>query len=306
MRMGLHRKQKGAVLILMFVTIAMVALSVILSALSKRDPRIKASVDLQQEMASVKQTLLAYSLSYGADLGNGPGRLPCPDINNSGVANCGGANFSRLPQTVTLSGGNSVAINNAYIGVDEQFWYAITPAYKASSTVLNTRSAGAFTVNGVAGYAAVVIAPGPALSGQTRPHASLVSRYLEGSNAVGTAFVDAGVDTDTLNDRVIGITVKEVMSMATIRVAQAIKSSLDIHHPTNGNSYPVDLASFQAAMLLPANSVPAWIASDDWLGGTLAYTLVSPNQATLKFDSCSIVYQFDFGVTTISRTPLAC
>ena len=302
MRMGLLRKQKGAVLILMFVTIVMVAMTVILSALNKRDPRIKASVELQQEMLSAKQTLLAYSLSYGADFGLGPGRLPCPAIDTSGVANCNGTNFSRLPQTVTLKDGTPIAINNTYAGIDEQFWYAITPAYKVNSTALNTRTAGAFTVNGVAGYAAVIIAPGLPISGQTRTSNLQVSQYLEGSNAAGTVFVNAGADVDTLNDRVLGITVKEVMSMATIRVAQAIKTVLDTHHPTNGNSYP-DAASFQAAM---QNNVPAWMTPDDWLGGTLAYTLVTPNQATLKFDSCSIVYQFDFGVTTISRTPLAC
>ncbi len=308
MRVGLLKKQKGAVLILMFVTIVMVAMTVVLSALNKRDPRIKASIELQQELQAVKQTLLAYSLNYGADFGLGPGRLPCPDVSNTGAPTCNSVNLRRLPQTVTLSSGTPVAINNTYAGIDEQFWYAVTPAFKSNSTSLNTRSVGAFTVNSVAGYAAVIIAPGPPLSGQSRPHNTQVTRYLEGSNAVGTAFVDAGADTDTLNDRVFGITAKEVMSMATIRVAQAIKTVLDTHHPNNGDSYPVDEASFRAAMLLPANNAPSWLASEDWLGGTIAYTFdpLNDDQVKLEFDSCNIVFQFDFGVTTISRAPLAC
>lgn len=94
--------------------------------------------------------------------------------------------------------------------------------------------------------------------------------------------------------------------MATIRVAQAIKHALDTHHPNNAGSYPVDAVSFQAAMALPANNAPAWMASDAWLGGTIAYTFVSTNQVKIKFDSCNIVYQFDFGVATISRAPLTC
>lgn len=296
-------KQRGAVLILMFVSIVLIAMSFILGALNNRDPRFQSVIAQQREMQRVKEVLLGFAMNYSMDYGRGPGRLPCPDVSNTAVPTCNAVNMRRLPQTVTLPSGPRIELSNEYAGLDEQYWYAITPAFKTNATVLNTRTAGAFSVDGVTGYAAVLIAPGPVLAGQVRPHNTQASRYLEGSNTAGVAFVTTGTSVDTFNDRVIGITVDEVMSYATIKVAQEIKRVLDIYHPANANTYPADLASFQTALTAGA---AGWMGTDGWTGGSFNYFFDSANQVRFQFDSCSIVYQLNFGTASISRTPLTC
>ena len=299
------KEQRGAALVLMFVTMVLVLLTVVMSALSNRNVHIAQARERQEEMQRVKDVLLGFAVTDSLLYGRGPGRLPCPDINNSGADTCNTVNFRRLPQTLTLPSTSPLVLSTEYAGLDQQFWYAVTPAYKTSSTLLNSRSAGAFSIDGVAGYAAVLLSPGEALSGQNRPHNTQADRYLESTNAGGVNFVSTG-GVNVLNDTVLGITDKEIMSLTSVRVAQEVKRVLDVYYPANGNDYPLDLTSFQAAMINPTYGAAAWVASNDWLGGTFTYTRTGAGQARIQFESCAIQFSFGFGAATIARSSTSC
>ena len=103
------------------------------------------------------------------------------------------------------------------------------------STWLNSDVNADFTIDGVGGYVAVIIAPGDALSSQDRTVKTTPANYLESVNVTdgGTdrAFVNANpADPDNFNDVVLGITWSEIMTAMTLKVVQEIKSLLDEYH----------------------------------------------------------------------------
>lgn len=301
-------RQRGAVIILLFVSLILTAMAVVLTALNSRNPNTIRMQNTQQELQRVKEVLLGFALTESMQYGTlGPGRLPCPDVNNTGSPQCNAVNLRRLPRSLALplTPADPFIISEDFAATDEQFWYAITPAFKAGpGTALNTQTAGAYTIDGVGGYAAVLIAPGVPLTGQTRPHNTQAVRYLEGGNETGPDFVTGGTSADTFNDTVLGITTAEVMTMATIRVAQEIKRVLDTDYVANGNDYPVDQTAFTTAMSSP--TAAAWLAADNWTVGAFAYTYVGVGMAQIKFDSCAVVFSFANGSNSISRSPKSC
>jgi hypothetical protein len=79
--------------------------------------------------------------------------------------------------------------------------------------------------------AAVILLPGPVVGNQTRPTqatvtTTLVGRYLEGRNAVLDDAFEQGAPDAGFNDRLVYITVDELMAMAQKRALEAAKRFL--------------------------------------------------------------------------------
>ena len=307
------RRQRGAVLILLFVALVMGTLTVILAALNNNSPQLRDRRNKVVEMREVKEALLAYALTYPdyhdiapvTNAQKGPGRLPCSDTDNDGLMNCNtnAIGLGRLPQRILPPIGSPIALSDRYVGTGQQFWYAVAPAFRENSNMLNTSSTTNFTVDNpaVTDIAAVIIAPGPSLDGQVRNNGNQAARYLESSNVTGPNFVsNDATNPSLLNDMVETITVAEIMSYATTRVAQEIKRVLDIV----GVPYPADATQFNAAMT--ANAAP-WVAANNWMtAAPLTYTNPSATTATVQFSNCAIVFSFDQAQNGFTRSQRSC
>jgi hypothetical protein len=295
-----YARQRGAVIILFFLAIFLSGATVVLSALNNRSSNIARGVETQVAMERAKEALLAYALMYSKEYaGSGPGRLPCVDSNNDGLADCTAAQLGRLPEEVVLPSGVRFTLSDAGAGIDEQLWYALTPAFRTDAVSLNSTTAGTLTLDAEAGIVAVLIAPGIALTGQARPDV-LASAYLEDVNSAGTTFVSSSALAN-FNDRVIPIRRAELMSMVVPRVAQEIKVLLDNYRPANGNTYPVDLPAFLTAM------TPGWIVTNNWHTSVETYTLTTPpNIASFKFLNCAVTFTINFAADTIVRSQASC
>jgi len=298
--MTVYSRQRGAVIILFFLAIFLSGATVVLSALNNRVSNIARGVETQREMEKAKEALLAYALMYSREYaGSGPGRLPCVDTDNDGLANCTAAQLGRLPEAVILPSGVRFALSNDGAGTDQQLWYALSPAFRTDAATLNALTAGSLTLNGESGIVAVLIAPGTALTGQTRPGV-VASAYLEDVNAAGTSFVSNSALAN-FNDRVVPVRRSELLSRVLPVVAQEIKGRLDTYHPANGNTYPVDQATFLSAM------TPGWLVTNNWHTSVETYTLTTPpNIASVKFLNCAITFTFNFATGTISRSQASC
>ena len=300
------RRQSGAVLILLFVALIMGAATVILAALNNGSPQLRDQVNKRNEMQVVKETLLAYAMTnpeYNTSP-NGPGRLPCSDTDNDGLMNCNtnAIGLGRLPERIIPPVGSPIALSDRYADIGQQFWYAVAPAFRQNSSSLNTNANSNLTLDGEI-VAAVIIAPGPNLDGQVRINNNQATRYLESINA--TDPTDPGfltnhpTDPTLLNDMLVPITIKEVMTYATSRVAIEIKNSL----PASGD-YPADFAAFTTRM---TTNGAAWLAVNNWISATVAtYTRPTPTSATVQFSNCAIVYTFVQTQDGFSRSPRSC
>lgn len=170
-----------------------------------------------------------------------PGSLPCPDVDNDGVAdgpfgNCT-AYLGRLPW-------RTLGLAELRDGWHERLWYALSPAFRdnPAAGVLNSDTRGTLTVLDEDGHViaddapAIVAAAGPALSGQLRGAglAATASMYLEGENANGDTRYVIGASTTSFNDRVLVLKREELFRPVVARVAREAQAALDRYRATNG------------------------------------------------------------------------
>jgi hypothetical protein len=305
--MQVFRRQSGAVLILLFVALIMAAATVILAALNNGRPQLRDHANKQKEMQVVKEILLSYAMTnpeYNSSP-NGPGRLPCSDTNNDGLMDCStnGVGLGRLPEKILPPVGSPIFLSDRYAGIGQQFWYAVAPAFRQGSNTLNTNSSTNLSLDGVGGIAAVIIAPGPSIGGQVRTNNNQAADYLESTNITGPNFItNHPADPSLLNDMVVAITVLEVMTFATSRVAQEVKVVLDNYYNGSG-TYPTNNGQFVSSMSTGAG---AWVSSNSWSGAAATYTSLSSSTASIQFSNCAIIYTFDQTKSGFTRSQRSC
>jgi hypothetical protein len=295
--------QRGAALLILLMILVVGVMTVLLKGLNNRSLQLRQHAATISALAKAKEALISYAVTYADNYpptDAGPGHLICPDTNNDGLPDspCGPNAIGRLPRSITLPSGSLFALSDQDSGIDQQFWYALTDAYRNSPAgVVNSSTMGSLTLDGQGDVVAVIIAPGSSLSSQNRPGNTTVD-YLEAVNIGGPAFVTSA--SGEFNDRVLAIRRNEMMPLITVRVAEEIKKHLDAYHLTNG-VYPADSSSFASAL----STAPQWFTANQWLTVT-TYTPISGDNATLRFSACGITYSLTFGVTGIGRSQTHC
>lgn len=305
---GLSR-QRGVVLLLLFIILFMVGTSLLITVVDNNVVRDQRNLDTMEALSKAKDALISYAVLHGdyyGSAGAGPGHLPCPDTNGSGNENtpCGANAFGRLPTLVTLPSGDDFILTDFGNDIDQQFWYALADGYRyIPASVLNSTTASNLSLDGQGGVAAILIAPGEAVFGQTRGN-NTAANYLEANNSTSPSFITIDtVSPANFDDRVLAITQSEIMSLATVRVAAAIKTELDSFHLANGN-YPVDQTEFDGINWAAG---PAWLSNNNWLNVTVStYLPISADSVSLTFTGCAIAYSIDSGVATMARSAAQC
>ncbi len=209
---GSIRRQRGAALLLMMLVVMIAATAVLVTRLNQNDLRVQQLHDAQDALAMARNAVLDYA-AVNPDLAAGfTARLPCPDIDDSGgllegeahTNTCGGSGetvMGRLPwKTLGIAPPKDSA--NACL------WYVVSGSYKdagsSTAAMINMDTNGQLQLHGIeAGTViagaqpeerpvAMIIAPMPALNGQSRAAASGAGRVC--SNSVNAAeFLD--IDT---------------------------------------------------------------------------------------------------------------
>jgi hypothetical protein len=140
---------------------------------TKQDLELQRVEHNRTVLKEAKQALLMFAYSYPDTTGGGPGRLPCPDVDNDGTVDGAGtcAQVGRFP----YADARLKTIRNGRLedASGETLWYAVSDTFDnvAGGGTINSDTTGAITLvdqsggilydgNG-AGIAAVIIAPGP-------------------------------------------------------------------------------------------------------------------------------------------------
>jgi len=207
-------------------------------------------------LKEAKQALLQYAYNYPQFNSEGPGRLPCPAPDNTGLT---GALTLALCQSVgRLPWAESeMSFYDARDADGEQLWYAVSENFYnlGGGPIINSDSDGTITLvdqseniiydGNVAGIAAIIIAPGPEMAGQDRnadpdDPANFLDSFNGFDNAVfnngesdtnddgfilGPVF-DQGQNINAVNDQMIVITAAEVVEMAEKATLQAYRAAL--------------------------------------------------------------------------------
>jgi hypothetical protein len=211
---GRWTAQSGIAVLLLLAVLVMGSLYALLSGVNTATAELQQKRDDATAVAlrQAKEALIAYAATRPAR----PGALPCPDLDNNGIA--GGAGFygnnsEAIPGGI--HGGFSCPNPGRQIGRlpwvtlglpdlrdagGERLWYVMSGNFRNDgSQVVNSDTLGQLAVAGItpaAGVVAIIIAPGQLLAGagQNRSGAGVndVVQYLEGGNAdLDPSFVSA-------------------------------------------------------------------------------------------------------------------
>ena len=238
--------QSGAALISLVLALALGSGLVSIGWLEATARSAHHALRTEAALAAARDALIGYAVSYpdqhsGRD---GPGYLPCPDTSGNGSPNspCRATAFGRLPW-------RRLGLHDPRDGAGERLWYGLGRRFRANGykhRPLNLETAAELVVNGRQDIAAVILAPGPALSFQDR-HAdrSDPAQFLEGGNETpedGTYASPPSPSpagdraTDRFNDRVTTISRDELMAASGRRVLAAVQAALAQYRDAPWNS----------------------------------------------------------------------
>ncbi len=275
------KSQAGSVL-LIFVLLLIIGSSYFL-VIKLNTSLAKTRQDEQTRIAlsAARNALIGYAITFPdrdtSGVVDGPGYLPCPDLDNDGSAsaNCslgGGTTIGRLPN-------KTLRLEELRDASGQRLWYALSANFRFGSykTIpLNSESptSAELSVNGVGDIVAVIISPGSPVDGQDRDPsetaiANEITHYLEGDNndrdisyitTLGDSIRQDGEydanDNHTFNDRLVFITRQELMQAVEKRVLGEVKQTLLNYQTGNNNAFP-----WLSPFANPESSNYLWTAS---------------------------------------------
>ena len=341
-RGGGGRRQRGAVLLTALMIMLLAGTSVLLARLEGAAAvRARQAAVTARALADARRALIGWSVGAGlAGSGeeHGPGVLPFPDRNTDrngydGEADCVTSRLSDRHLIGRLAwAGETSPCPDRTLGVElrdgsgEPLWYAVsrnlvnhrggsapdppinpglldgTPAYPwlrlidANGSVLTASDGEPLEI------AAVIIAPGPPLAGQTRTGAAPgPAHYLDSVTVNGVTYDNAdsdgcrdavtggraytdcpgntgeefilypgsrgtGADTDSFNDRIAYVTAEELLRAAETRALGAMAMVLERYRSSHG-AYPW-MAPYTADPGADSTSTVLYHASVDGAGNT--------------------------------------
>ena len=241
-------KPRGFIAILLIAVIGTAAATWFVTSLGASAVRGERERKIAAVLAQAKQALIG----RGAIDASLPGSLPCPDrvtqIAGTNVPNAGIADLfagNNCPSYVGRLPWRTLGLPDLRDADGERLWYALSPSFRdfASQVLINDVTAGTLSIAGASplnNVVAIVFAPGAPLGSQSRSGAANqnnIANYLEGANAAGGPAFMAQPPDGHFNDRLVAITVADLISFVEKRVAREITVSL--------NRY------FNAASILP-------------------------------------------------------
>ncbi|MCC7081599.1 MAG: hypothetical protein IT530_13085 [Burkholderiales bacterium] len=229
------RKQKGLVLAVILIVLASTMVAAILAFASPAATSADRDKFTQDAFLQARAALI----SRAARDANRPGSLPCPDIDNDGIAEI--FTGADCPSYVGRLPWQTLGLPDLRDSTGERLWYALSPAMRdayAGAPALNSDTPGSIVVAGptpASDVVAVVISPGAALIGQNRSaNVNNAAYYLEDENNNGDdAYVTAPASS-TFNDRLLVITREQLFHAVEWRVANEIRATLEKYYGSNG------------------------------------------------------------------------
>ena len=245
--------QKGQALLAMVIIFIAASAYVLVSKLNANSRTYTRQISDQAVLNEAKAALIGYALNFPeidasspGDPINGPGYLPCPDINNNGSA--GGSCSSDGNTTIGRFPYETLEVSELRDSSNSRLWYALSDNYRNNPQLepLNSETRGQLTVDANDDIVAVIIAPGAPIGNQNRDPADTdilteITNYLETENNdldLDFSSIDPSeTDVTDFNDRLITITRQELMAVIEKRVLGEMKTALAAYKVTHG-AYP--------------------------------------------------------------------
>lgn len=231
------RQQRGAAVIIMLLILIVGGAYFLVSELTRARGNIDRDKRTTEALASAKEALIGYAVTYYEDHPGEFGFMPCPDNVAGGAILEGGEDGSCGVQYTNAIGRlpwRTLGLQDVRDGNGECLWYAVSGTYKngtAKPGMLNDDSNGMFRVYDssdvlLAGATpesravAIIIAPGAPIPGQDRTSAGSGTEICGGNYAPG-AYLEVRNGRDNSNVAATADTVDDFVT-ATDRTTAAL------------------------------------------------------------------------------------
>lgn len=261
-----RHRERGIVLLGLMIALFLAAGFLVLSR-ANRAPNQAArdSLDIPA-LQQAREALLARAVSDA----NRPGSLPCPapDSNGSALA----------PPCATYVGWfpwRTLGLPDLRDQSGERLWYVLSPSLQDSGAI-NSNAVSSLTLDGGSGIAALIIAPGAPLAGQSRPSFSPAD-YLDakdGNPATSNADLNdsyfSAQSSENFNDKVLVLSTSALFAGVSKRVLGEISFAYNTALPGaapfadidgDGLSDAADIGSFPYNNPAFAIDSPSWYAA---------------------------------------------
>jgi type II secretory pathway pseudopilin PulG len=281
-----RRSQNGVSLLLLVFIVLCLSATLFINSWSSNTARLALDARTEEALAVAKEALVGRAATDN----NRPGSLPCPDTNGDGVAelfvgsDCP-AYIGRLPY-------KTLKIGELRDASGELLWYALSPSLRDHpSASINSNTPATLNLDALSNVAAIIIAPGPPLSGQNGRPSNQTSDYLDGSNADGDANFASGPFTSAFNDRIIAITQAELFRVVNKRVLGEIRGALTTngvlqYYKFHANTFPP--AGTPLNTLTFDTGTMSWLTDNSWFA-LVTYVYVPPAAPQLSIGSEKVV-----------------
>jgi len=232
-------RQRGLALIVVLVLLGLFVGSLAVGFTSDLVRKSKIEQKTADALAKAKDALIGRAASDTSI----PGSLPCPDLDNDGVAEL----FAGIdcPSYVGRLPWRTLGLPDLRDGNGERLWYALSPNFRdhTSAQPLNSNTPGQLNITGNApatNVIAIVFSPGAVIGNQVRDPASenSVVNYLEGENSNGAPPGDntftTALASSTFNDKLLPITREALFPVVEMRVARELRLGLRNYYAANG------------------------------------------------------------------------
>lgn len=283
-----RRHQRGAALLILMLLVMLGLITLFTFRMDRKGPELNADRKTAAALAQAKEALLGNSAINGIATASteNPGRLPCPNIDNSpakeGVAAsppsttaCPSA-APGIPANMGRFPWKTLKMADLHDGAAERLWYVVDPNFVDTGAPMNSGISPTLAVNGNK-VVAVIIAPGPALGAlnQQRDTANQNNyrNYLE--SYINPVTVVLNTPSATYNDRIITITAKELFTVVTFRMARDLAIR-------NSPPYPSAFTSLSTS--------PAVWGFNNWTPVVTYAPNMTSTGFDLTFQNCAIIY----------------
>ncbi|MCB1941271.1 MAG: hypothetical protein KDI53_04380 [Candidatus Accumulibacter sp.] len=216
---GGKRQQAGIALLAMLVLLTLWGLYLFIGQLDTTQLRLANEQRAAAALADAREALVGRAATDD----NRPGSLPCPALDENGVAAIFAGNH--CPTYIGRLPWSTLRVGELRDSAGALLWYALAPALRDHPLVppINAQTPVELTLNGTANVAAIVFSPGEPLPTQAGRPGNATSDYLDGSNNDGDNAYVSGPSTPLFNDRALAITRDDVFRAVNQRVLAEIR-----------------------------------------------------------------------------------
>ncbi len=265
---------KGAALLIFMLLLVLASASLLISSSNTSSPHNDSDRITAAALALAKDALIGRASSDS----NRPGSLPCPDMDNDGVAEMLVGNL--CPVYVGRLPWKTLRLPELLDGSGHTLWYALSPGLTdtGASHPINTNKPLELTLNATLNIAAIVFSPGRPLTNQNSRPSNNAYDYLDGNNSDGDYNYVALPHSSSFNDTTLAISREELFRTVCMRILGEIRGPDD-----NSPNLPASglRQFFQANGIFPwADSSGDGIADPGSTSGRLPFNELSFDAAT--------------------------